>query len=137
MKRPAALPCAFILSSFSAIHVYWALGGTAFATAAVPARTDERAGTESALFHPGPVSTMAVALCLAAGAGGVLTAGFSGKAKGPARLVALAFALRAAGDFRYVGLSKRVQNTDFARRDSRVYTPLCIAVATMAGRASA
>jgi len=36
---------------------------------------------------------------------------------------------RGVGDFRLVGLSKRVRGTRFARYDSFVYTPLCLALA--------
>lgn len=43
--------------------------------------------------------------------------------------LAALFGLRAVGDFRYVGLFKRVKDSPFARWDSRLFTPLCIAVA--------
>jgi hypothetical protein len=38
-------------------------------------------------------------------------------------------ALRAIGEFRYVGLFKRVRESRFAALDTRVYTPLCVALA--------
>ena len=37
--------------------------------------------------------------------------------------------LRAIGDRRTIGLTKRVRGTTFARYDDRVFTPLCIALA--------
>ena len=40
-------------------------------------------------------------------------------------LTGAALLLRVVGDFRYVGLCKRVRGTRFAARDTRVYTPLC------------
>lgn len=43
--------------------------------------------------------------------------------------VAVVLAARGVGDFRLVGLFKRVRHTRFARLDSRVYTPLCFAIA--------
>jgi hypothetical protein len=43
--------------------------------------------------------------------------------------VAVVLAARGVGDFRLVGLFKRVRGTQFARLDSRVYTPLCFALA--------
>jgi hypothetical protein len=47
--------------------------------------------------------------------------------------VAVILLLRGIGDFRYVGLFKRVRDTPFARMDSRVYTPLVLALAAVAG----
>jgi len=36
------------------------------------------------------------------------------------------FIVRAAGDRKHVGFLKRVRDTEFARRDSRIYSPLCL-----------
>ncbi|MFT4534589.1 MAG: hypothetical protein ACJA1A_002355 [Saprospiraceae bacterium] len=38
------------------------------------------------------------------------------------------FMLRAIGDFRYVGLFKKVKNTKFGRFDTYYFTPLCIII---------
>jgi hypothetical protein len=38
------------------------------------------------------------------------------------------FLLRAIGDFRYMGLFKKVKNTAFGRFDTFYFTPLCIIV---------
>jgi hypothetical protein len=43
--------------------------------------------------------------------------------------VAVVLVARGVGDFRLVGLFKRVRGTRFARLDSCVYTPLCFALA--------
>jgi hypothetical protein len=40
--------------------------------------------------------------------------------------VALIFAARAVGDFRYVGFFKRVRDSRFGRLDSALYSPLCV-----------
>ena len=40
--------------------------------------------------------------------------------------LAITFAGRAVGDFRLVGLFKRVRDTGFARLDTWVYAPLCL-----------
>jgi hypothetical protein len=39
------------------------------------------------------------------------------------------FAIRALGDFKYVGFFKKVKNTDFAINDTKYFTPLCAFVA--------
>ncbi|MEM6843120.1 MAG: DUF3995 domain-containing protein [Bacteroidota bacterium] len=38
------------------------------------------------------------------------------------------FILRALGEFNYVGFFKRVKNTEFARADSRIFSPLCLGI---------
>jgi hypothetical protein len=133
MKRQPALLCAAILASLAAIHVHWARGGTTFSKGTVPTRP----GTDEPVFlaqlHTSPTATMAVAVGLAFAAIAVLRAGFTGRGKGAARVVAIAFSLRAVGDFRYLGFTKRVKDTDFARRDSRIYSPLCMVIASLAG----
>jgi Protein of unknown function (DUF3995) len=44
--------------------------------------------------------------------------------------LAAALAARAVGDFRYVGFFKRVRGSRFAVLDTRVYSPLCLLMAT-------
>lgn len=41
-------------------------------------------------------------------------------------LIPLIFLLRAMGDFKYIGFFKKVKETDFAVRDTRFYSPLCL-----------
>lgn len=41
------------------------------------------------------------------------------------------FLLRAIGDFRYIGLFKKVKTTAFGKLDSRMIIPLCLAIAAM------
>lgn len=38
------------------------------------------------------------------------------------------FLLRAIGDFKYVGFFKKIKNTKFAKSDSRLFSPLCLAI---------
>jgi hypothetical protein len=47
--------------------------------------------------------------------------------------VAAVMALRAIGDFNYVGLFKRQRDTPFARNDSRYFTPLALFLALLTG----
>ncbi|MEP1034982.1 DUF3995 domain-containing protein [Ekhidna sp.] len=41
------------------------------------------------------------------------------------------FLLRAIGDFRYVGFSKKVRNTTFAKKDTSFYSPLCLSISVI------
>ena len=133
MVTIAAELAACVLFALAAIHVYWAAGGTVGITAAVPARA---AGDARAAFMPGSIATLAIALLLAVAAVTLALAGLhvlhgipAIAARGASGIVALAFAARAVGDFQYVGITKRVRRTVFARRDTAVYTPLCAALA--------
>jgi Protein of unknown function (DUF3995) len=38
------------------------------------------------------------------------------------------FILRAVGDFKYVGFFKKVKRTKFGKLDSKLFTPLCLAI---------
>ncbi len=38
------------------------------------------------------------------------------------------FLLRAIGDFRYIGFTKKIRSTTFAKKDSRLYSPLCLGI---------
>ncbi len=42
--------------------------------------------------------------------------------------LALIFAVRAIGDFRYVGFFKHIRGSRFARMDTLCYSPLCAAL---------
>lgn len=39
------------------------------------------------------------------------------------------FLLRAIGDFRYVGFTKKIKTTTFAKKDTNYYSPLCLGIA--------
>ena len=119
-----------VFLGLAALHGYWALGGRRGFAAALPA-----APNGTLRLRPSAGMTWAVALGLLAMS--TLSAAHlafePGSAPSWMRLadgaLALLFALRAVGDFRYVGLSKRVRDTTFARLDTRYYTPLCLLLA--------
>ena len=43
-------------------------------------------------------------------------------------IIPIIFILRAIGDFKYVGFFKKITNTAFANADSRIFSPLCLAI---------
>jgi hypothetical protein len=131
MAAFVALMLAVIFILIAALHIRWALASEPANSnnigVVVPTRLD---GTP--VFKPGRAATLGVALLLGIASllvlqrGGVLTL--------PGRAVAYRFgiwllaailALRTVGDFRYVGMFKRERRTQFAVRDTRIYTPLC------------
>ena len=122
-----------IFLALAAIHFYWAVGGRMALAGAVPSNGDEP------LFTPGPVASALVGCALVAAASIAALRGEWLLAETPDWLprvgtwmVALVFAGRAIGDFRYFGFFKRVRGTLFAHRDSRIYSPLCAAIASLA-----
>ncbi len=121
---------ATVLAGLSALHVYWALGGSRGGAAAIPT-VDGRP-----LLSPSRAATLIVAALLAVSAlllvGSV--AGWSPHVgyrvgSGGVGFVLLA---RAIGDRRYIGFLKRERGTAFARRDTMLYSPLCLALGSVA-----
>lgn len=131
METALAAINAFIFFLLAALHLYWVLGRGGGMDTTIP--TD---GNGRKLFRPGKGITLVVAfglfvfgLCNMAFAGW-LRIGFSQVyiCYG-ILLIAIIFLLRAIGDFRYIGLTKRHKQSPFARWDTRLYTPLCLGLA--------
>jgi Protein of unknown function (DUF3995) len=130
-----------ILLLAAAVHIYWAAGGKAGKAAAVPTAEGR------AVIKPSAMSTAMVAagLCVIAALvalriGFLRLPRFAGDhvlVQIAVWLIAAVFALRAIGDFRYVGFFKRIRDTRFARLDTLVYSPLCAALAVLIGVAAA
>lgn len=123
----AGVGAAVLLGALSALHLYWAAGGRAGASAAVPA-ADGRP-----LLSPSTRATLAVACLLALSAvillGGVARWTPSVLFRIGAGGIGAVLLARAVGERRYVGFFKRVRGTTFARRDTWLYSPLCLVLA--------
>lgn len=120
---PYSTLATLILLILAAVHVYWLFGGRAGLTAALPSRPGTSGGP---LFTPGPGATALVAVALLSGAALVPLAATFNWARWATLAAGVAFGLRVVGDFRYLGLFKRVRGTTFARWDDRLYIPLCV-----------
>lgn len=127
---PAGLIASAILGLLGLIHVYWASGGSLGIRIAIPSQE------EKPLFQPSPLMTLGVAGGLFGAMGTVLgRLGLWGQTV-PSWLyqlgvwgLSLLFIGRSIGDFRWVGLFKRVKDTRFAWWDSWLFTPLCLLIA--------
>ncbi len=129
-----------ILLLVAGVHVYWAAGGKAGKAAAIPT-ADGRP-----VIKPSALSTMTVAVGLCAMATMVaLRTGWLDVPELPRDgsivkiatwLIAAVFAVRAIGDFRYVGFFKRIRDSRFARLDTFAYSPLCAFLACLVGAAA-
>jgi hypothetical protein len=119
-----------IFTALALLHVYWAAGGHALKIAAIPEVDGNRA------FQPSAAGTLAVALALMVAAALIAVASGLLPLPLPALVtvvpmfcLALILFARAIGDFRLVGFFKRVRGSRFARMDTAVYSPLCLALA--------
>lgn len=145
----AGLLLIVIFSAIGAIHVYWAFGGSRGLHAVVPQipqRTNGEPMESSSgstpgtpVFTPGPVITILVALIFVGGAAGCAALlfvpdfrqwqwGFLSPSIA-AYAGSVIFFLRAIGDFKYAGFTKRVRGTEFAWWDDRFFSPLCTGIA--------
>jgi hypothetical protein len=122
---------ALILLGVAVIHFYWAFGGKWRANAVLP-----QINSEKRVFTPSPLMTLAVAVpfliisVIFAQAAGWMDFEIIAPFLPTLLLVLVAvFAIRALGDFKYVGFFKKVNNTDFAINDTKYFTPLCAFVA--------
>ncbi len=138
MQNDAIFPrlCAGLLAIVLLLHVYWAVGGRRLLPQTVPSRP----ATREAAFEPGRLGAGLVALALAhasytlGAASGMWTAPWSADAtRYSAYAWAALFVVRVVGDFRWLGLFKRVRGTPFARADDWVFTPICATVSVAFG----
>ena len=119
-----------IFSFLAFIHYYWALGGKWGADVALPASENNIKA-----MNPGFIA------CFIVGSGllglgiiclenlGLIHLNLPTWITGTSFWIfACVFLVRAIGDFKYVGFTKRVRNTSFARLDTRFYSPLCLAI---------
>lgn len=122
----AAVVAAGVLALVAGAHGAWVLGARWGISVALP----EVAGRPA--FVPSRGLTAVVAATFVAAGAIVTTAARAGTPVwGFLTLAgAVVFALRAVGDFRLVGLTKRVHGTAFARWDDALFTPLCVLLAT-------
>ncbi|MEW9699426.1 DUF3995 domain-containing protein [Paenibacillus sp. SI8] len=119
---------ALLLAGIGGIHVYWAFGGRWGGSVAIP--TGE---AQKAVFRPGKTATLVVAGLLFVAALLLMLQGGLFAFPHAERMVrwgcwicAAVFGLRVIGDFKYVGLFKRVRGSRFATYDLFVFTPLCL-----------
>ncbi len=118
----------------AAVHVYWAAGGSWGIATAIPQGDDDKPS-----FSPPPWLTVLVALALLAFAGLI---GWSWLVDStqhwPRVLLGLGttvLTLRAVGDGKHAGFTKTKRNSEFAKWDDRLFTPLAVLMAFGSGAA--
>jgi hypothetical protein len=131
MAVAVAIACAAILAVGAAFHLYWAFGGRAGRTVALPQFESGQpivAWSSPGSFAVGAMLTLIAALALAGG--GVFSTPLPpGWLRAILAILAAVFAARGLSWHRYFGLLKTVRATEFARFDTRIYSPLCLLLA--------
>jgi Protein of unknown function (DUF3995) len=121
-----ALATTTTLFAASALHVWWAMGGSWMLDKALPSTSDGR------WPRPGRWETLAVAIALVA-FGALVALAALGEGPGVVRWLVAAgvvvLTLRAVGDTKVAGFTKTVRDTDFAKADDKYFTPLVVFLA--------
>ena len=116
---------AAIFLALGALHFYWALGFTWALSVVVPTKpTGEKMHTSVAASVVVGLGLLLMAAVHGANANLWLTE-FPLVIKYSTLAMAIIFLLRTTGDFKWVGLFKKVKTTPFAKNDTRYYVPLC------------
>ena len=116
------------------LHAYWSVGGRRGLDGVVPTVEGRR------MLNPSRLASLCVAAALAVA--GMVTLGATGAfqsfvaeswIRGALILLSVVFAARAVGDFRMIGITKRVRGTRFAKLDTLLFIPLCTVLALGCG----
>jgi glucan phosphoethanolaminetransferase (alkaline phosphatase superfamily) len=130
MTTVIAILLFLIFLFISAIHFYWAFGGTWGSDSVIPTKENKEK-----VFDPSVFATILVAV-------GVLFFGLFILVKSGLLafnsamwlnqyglwIIASIFTIRAIGDFKYVGFFKKIKQTKFGKNDSKYFSPLCLLI---------
>jgi hypothetical protein len=119
-----------IFTTIGFIHFYWLFGGKWGINNALP--TEENGGKA---IEPSRIATAIVGI-------GLISFGLFYLVKSGlinfqvpnwattygSWIIPFIFILRAIGDFKYVGLFKKIKHTDFAKADTKLFVPLCLSI---------
>lgn len=134
MRNSLPILNAVIFFLLGLLHFYWALGGRWGTAYAVPSKAGG-----GKLFTPGTLSCIMVGSILLLFSvvfllrAGLIVAPFFQPVQRytpfALTMISAIFAFRAIGEFKYVGFTKTVKDTAFAKMDTRYYSPLCLYLA--------
>jgi Protein of unknown function (DUF3995) len=118
-----------VLAGLSLLHVYWCIVGISGRSIALPEIDGRPTFQPSRLASFGVAVALGLAAWLVAAQGGLVPPVVSPRLTRLGVIaVGVVFVLRAVGDFRLVGFFKRVRGTPFATWDTRLFSPLCLAL---------
>ena len=122
-----------IFASLGFIHLYWLFGGKWGLEKVIPTKDNQTSTLSIPKF-----ATLIVALVLLLF--GLIYLVKSGLinvqipnlvTKYGYWIIPSVFILRAIGDFKYVGFFKKIKTTPFGKSDSKLFSPLCLAIGLM------
>jgi hypothetical protein len=134
MTTIIAMVLFLIFLFISAIHFYWAFGGTWGSDSVLPTKENNLK-----VLNPSILSTIIVAFGLL-GFGlfilvksGILAFNLPfWLNKYGLWIIASIFIIRAIGDFNYVGFFKKIKQTKFGKSDTKYFSPLCLLIGILA-----
>lgn len=130
MKNIYLLILITVFTGLSAIHYYWALGGTWGFSTALPTDQSGKRLLNPSSFESAFVGTGLLLFALFYLLQSDLVTNFL-----PLTIsnivswfIPAIFLLRAMGDFRYIGFFKKLHQTPFAQADTFYFSPLCLLI---------
>ncbi len=121
---------ALIFTVLAGFHVYWASGGEWGVEQASPSKEGAEGNVKIPKFAAFIVALILGSFALLY----LLKAGFISLPI-PERVITYAswiipslFLIRAVGEFKYVGFFKKIKNTEFGKMDTKLFSPLCLAI---------
>ena len=125
-----------LLSTMGLLHFYWVVGGKLGLEKVIP--TNE-AGEK--FFNPSNFATTIVGIVLLGFAYLAYCLGFAIFEENSicsylGNIVSIIFFLRVIGDFKMVGIFKRIKTTPFAKYDTLLFIPLCLYLGIYFGKVS-
>lgn len=118
-----------IFMVLSGFHFYWLFGGTWGVNSVIPTKDND-----TSALSPPKFATLVVALGLASFGGVYLIQSGFVRFTLPNWVeyaywgIPVIFTLRAIGEFNYVGFFKKIKHTEFAKADSKLFSPLCLGI---------
>jgi len=119
-----------IFLAMGAIHFYWFFGGFWGLSKVIPTRSN----VKSNMKIPKEATLMVGIILILLGFIFLIKLNFFTTPlplwflKYSYWFIATIFIMRAIGEFKYVGFFKIIKDTEFARADSKLFTPLCTAI---------
>lgn len=122
-----------IFFALGLIHFNWVVGGTFGFAQSLPANENGKR-----LLNPKKIDSALVGMCLTAfGMFYLFKSGLIAYNLPEwimtygSWIIPIIFLLRAIGEFNYFGFYKRVKTTDFAKWDTKLFSPLCLAIGVL------
>jgi len=125
----------FVIFLFlSLIHFFWGLGGKWGADGAIPSKANG-----NKVINPKSVDCFVVGIVLLCFGIFILIASEiisfllpTWISNSGLWIISSLFILRAIGEFKYIGLFKRIRGTKFGRLDTKYFSPLCLLIGLLA-----